>query len=436
GFESVVVDDEAYVLGWHDAKNKIIYLAFDVMEEIQSQIKSHDEYSEELLDEYLAHELICPFFGPYPACHYRAILAQQFVHEKNYTAQGLSKGFLGRVLRYIIDRKVKAIVDEEARATRKITPRKDSKAQAKATQPREEKTAPEPGFTFHGKNTGKKVKSMLELRQISGKTAITVINLMKDPSGKVEEEIDIESAKEFALSLQLFEEDGKFYLFGGGYLPPDELTSDEALRDLSIPEKLAKCFRETALSLTFNKKIVIAFDVKLAASSYEDPLGRLIQALQELKEDEAYAAILSNLVLVPADSKELPGLLEGHIAAKDTEVFVFASNDSRKDLKNIESQVHSSYIEHKDFNPDSYFPIAEVVVITLADYCESIIGENARITILNIRDKILQLSELNIESIIKKDGTLIFKLLPKARKHEKGELIRMYATLKRLLIAA
>ena len=129
--------------------------------------------------------------------------------------------------------------------------------------------------------------------------------------------------------------------------------------------------------------------------------------------------------------------LAEHIADKNTEVFVFASTESRENLKSIESQVHSSYIDHTEFHRDAYFPIAEVVVITLADYCESVLGETGIKNRLTIRNKTLNLDELNIESINKEDAkTLVFKLLPKAKRYDKSDLIKSYATLRRLLIAA
>ncbi|MGB3113720.1 MAG: AAA family ATPase [Candidatus Omnitrophota bacterium] len=280
------------------------------------------------------------------------------------------------------------------------------------------------------------VEKIISIRDLGLASTLEVIDITGDPKG-VLRIIDFKEALELARANMLYFKGDKWYVFGGGYLPPDESTSDETLRDLTIPEKLAKCLREAALSLTFNKKIVLAFDTKVAAGSNEDPLGRLMEALRELKEDEANAAILNNLVIVPADSKNMPTELAEHIADKNTEVFVFASTESRKDLRNIESQVHSSYIDHKEFHPDAYFPIAEVVVITLADYCESVLGETGIKNRLTIRNKTLNLDELNIESINKEDAkTLVFKLLPNAKRYDKSRLIKSYATLRRLLIAA
>ncbi|MFC1549111.1 hypothetical protein ACFL5E_04040, partial [Candidatus Omnitrophota bacterium] len=212
-------------------------------------------------------------------------------------------------------------------------------------------------------------------------------------------------------------------------------ATNDILRDLVDSKQLSQSLAEMILSATFNKKLILAFDSNIAACQSGDPMG-IFEALRKLKEDPRYARILKNLILVKAPSEELASRLEEYTDEKDTEVFLFALKDARKKLKHLESKVYSAYIDEKDFSLDSYYPLAEVVAISLAQLFENIIPDKALTKVLRSGDREIALNTLNIESVTRQDSVLIFKLLPDAEPCDTQDLIKRYAGIKRFLKAA
>jgi hypothetical protein len=223
--------------------------------------------------------------------------------------------------------------------------------------------------------------------------------------------------------------------------PVAETTQDprhatrDFLRDLADSGELSRSIAEMILSTTFNKKLVLAFDTDIAACQAGGPMG-ICEALERLKEDPKFEKILRNLVIIKAPSEELAAKLGEYTEQRDTEIFVFAPEYARSILKQLESRVRAAYINEKDFPMGSYYPLAEVIAISLAQLFEESIPENALITALRSGTREIDLKDLNIESIARKNNVLIFKLLPDAEPCDTQELIKRYANIKRVLKAA
>ncbi|MFC1570581.1 metallophosphoesterase [Candidatus Omnitrophota bacterium] len=206
-----------------------------------------------------------------------------------------------------------------------------------------------------------------------------------------------------------------------------ESTFGEQLED---PESLAHSFIGKILSIAATKKVVLSFDDKLAGT-YSEKVLDIVLELEKLKKDPRYAGILKNVTVIKAPPKRLELRLKEHMADEKTMVFMFARKTERDVLKGLESKVNTIYIDEstkKDllFSKDSYYPLLEVVTITLARVLGSVSDEDI--------EGILE--RINIESINEEGGALVFKLLPKASEVDPQALIQSYAALKRFLKAA
>ncbi|MDP2928807.1 MAG: hypothetical protein Q8O01_01920, partial [Candidatus Omnitrophota bacterium] len=212
----------------------------------------------------------------------------------------------------------------------------------------------------------------------------------------------------------------------------------DALRDISEARLLAKCIKEATLSLSFDKKLVLAFDEDMARYQSQNPLRRVVEALNELKKKEVYRKILSNLIIVSSSADNLTGKLKEYIGDENSRVFVFAGADdrTRDKLRKIEAQVRTVYIDGKHFQSRAYYPIAEIVVLALARHFDGIIGDGDTATTLKIEGKDFELASINIESMRMDGQAIIFKLLPGAKEHDTQELIQRYAAMTPFLEAA
>jgi serine/threonine protein kinase len=206
----------------------------------------------------------------------------------------------------------------------------------------------------------------------------------------------------------------------------------------NMAETMARFIKEGTLSLAFSGKVVLAFDKNIAQRQDQAPLGRLVEVLNELKDDPRYRKILKNLVIITAPAEELSNKLKVYAEDKNAKVFVFAdaSDDTREKLGQIPSGVNSVYIDEKDFQPRAYYPIAEIVVIALSQYCDRLIKEGDIATALNIDGRSFDLAALNIGSLKVDNGVLIVKLLPASEQHDMQMLIKRYAAIREFLEAA
>lgn len=224
--------------------------------------------------------------------------------------------------------------------------------------------------------------------------------------------------------------------------PPDktakrmsEAQAPSTLRDLSSAQETALNLKETLLSLASTKKLVLAFDKDIAAFHNGDPLG-VFAILVELKKDDRYKTILSNIEVISASAEELPSAVGRYFAQKDTEVFIFAREDARAGLRPLESSAHSTYINEKDLPISSYYPLPEVVVLALSRYFYDYLPTGETNTAIHTGKTSIVLRTLNIDSIKAEDNVLIFKLLPDAEPCETKDLIKRCAELKRFLKSA
>ena len=189
-------------------------------------------------------------------------------------------------------------------------------------------------------------------------------------------------------------------------------------------EGVASSFIDKLLSVLTTKKVVLLFEDGIGGADSNMILD-VLQEIERLKKDPKYKGFLKNLVIKKASSKKISRTINKYLGG-DTEVFVFARASTRQDLKNIESMVHSTYIDETKYDWDMYYPIAEIVTIALSQYLDP---DTLR-TISSL------LEDLNIAASDPANGPIVFMLLPDADKYDKQDLIKKYAALKRALIAA
>ena len=207
----------------------------------------------------------------------------------------------------------------------------------------------------------------------------------------------------------------------------DDVTEAEfQLRDIRETEELALNFVESILSKSATKKIVLAFEEGIGGANSTD-IFKVIEYIEALKKDNKYKDYLKDFEILSSSASGMSAKIDPFLN-NDTEVFMFARNDSREDLRNVEGAVHASYVDewNDELLEDAYHPLFEIVTISLGQYLSG--------NTLNKAERLL--NDLNIESITPDNGALIFKLLPEPKKIGKREVQRKYASLKRLLKAA
>ncbi|MBN1526963.1 MAG: HAD hydrolase-like protein [Candidatus Omnitrophica bacterium] len=218
-----------------------------------------------------------------------------------------------------------------------------------------------------------------------------------------------------------------------------------ALGDISSAMMLARCLKEETVSSAFSGKLVLAFESNVAMYQNNSPLKKLLEALEELKKHPRYKGMLGNLELVMAPAEKLPGELNKYKDDRHANVFVFATEDkeTRKKLERIEGKVNRVYIKEKDekgarFHARAYYPIAEIVVITLAQHFDKLVKEGETARTLNIDGKPFELCRVNIESLsVEEGGAIIMSLVPDAVPYDnEKDLVQRYAAMKPFLEAA
>ena len=160
----------------------------------------------------------------------------------------------------------------------------------------------------------------------------------------------------------------------------------------------------------------------------------IVEMLKRLKKKEKYAELLKNVTIVTSSSSKMHNKLQKHLGKKDVEVFLFASESKRASLKKLEGKtsVHATYVDDSKFTEGAYYPLLEVVTITLEKHIFSLES-----VLDNLKEMEISLKELNITSVSEgENGSLVFTLIPNAEPFDERDLIRKYAALRRALIAA
>ena len=195
--------------------------------------------------------------------------------------------------------------------------------------------------------------------------------------------------------------------------------------DMLDEEGLASSFADKLLSILAVKKVVLAFEDGLGGANSSYVLD-VFDEIKKLKKDPKYKRFLRNLEVITAPSSRLSQEVSEHID-ENTEVFVFARTSERKKVKVIEEVTHTTYINEEEHFWNNYYPLAEIVTITLSQHIDP--------TTLDRVSSLLE--ELNLSSSMSlNSGVIIFTLLPDAREYDKQSLIKKYAALKRALVAA
>ncbi|MFQ5952792.1 MAG: hypothetical protein ACE5JK_05235, partial [Candidatus Omnitrophota bacterium] len=202
------------------------------------------------------------------------------------------------------------------------------------------------------------------------------------------------------------------------------------LRDLTKDEEFPLRLLEMLIGLNCNNRVVLAFDEKLAEGRDGKPLRSFLKAIENLKKNKRYKRILQNLEVIPAPVEELPSLLEGYAGKKNTKVFTFARKikEAQEALNVLEAidGVQTVYIDENNIPQNAYYPLAEIVTITLAQIFNPGIVEG------KFR---MNLDKINIESVKREGKAIIFTLLPEAEELNYQKLIKRYAKFKRFLKA-
>ncbi len=193
---------------------------------------------------------------------------------------------------------------------------------------------------------------------------------------------------------------------------------------METAEGTASNFVDKLCSVLASKKIVLIFENKIGGANSSIILD-VFEEIKRLKKTPKYKRFLKNLRIITASSKKCSKKANKYLD-KNTEVFIFARDSARGNLGKIKPKVHLTYINEEEYSWDTYYPLAEIVAITLSQYLDPN-------TLDNIKDL---LEGLNIAAAPLGGGPIIFTLLPDAAKYNKQDLIRKYAALKRALIAA
>ena len=164
------------------------------------------------------------------------------------------------------------------------------------------------------------------------------------------------------------------------------------------------------------RKVVLAFDPKLGGM-HSAKIRAVFEVIEELKKNPKFEKFLRT-----RNIEVLPKLkdIDRFAGVESAEVFVFTGDD--KDIP-VAGNVHTAIVNEKGFPANAYYPLAEIVAITLSNFLDSDTLPKA----------VMIAGKLNIDSIIEADGRLIFTLLPGAAELDTQVLVKRYARLKDLL---
>jgi lipopolysaccharide/colanic/teichoic acid biosynthesis glycosyltransferase/SAM-dependent methyltransferase len=203
------------------------------------------------------------------------------------------------------------------------------------------------------------------------------------------------------------------------------------LRNLTDREELSKNMIEAVLSILLSgKKLVLAFDNGIGGLQSSSPLG-VFRSLKRLKRDPNFEKLLKNLIIIEAPAEAIDKKIQPY-SEENTEVFVYARKSEKETLQKLEdkTRINLSYINEKGFTTDAWYPLTEIVTLTLIKYLNNY---NIDELLARIDESSMKLEQLNIESIAGKEGFLIFNLLPDAEAYDTQDLIKENARLKRLV---
>ncbi|MBD3379417.1 MAG: hypothetical protein GF408_03030 [Candidatus Omnitrophica bacterium] len=206
-----------------------------------------------------------------------------------------------------------------------------------------------------------------------------------------------------------------------------EAASEPFFRNIQDARMLAEDMARAAISIDTTKKMVLVFD-RDVGGAYRQKIAEVIEELEEALKNVLTDEAISDLEIVWAPASRIREKVGEYSDIEEAEIFVFANAQNRESLSDIEGRVHSVYINDKGFEINAYYPLPQIVAITLAQYLDPSTISQVRPVMdkLNIAD--IRLSE--------KDGTLVFTLLPDAEPMDEQELIRELANLKRFLKSA
>jgi len=230
------------------------------------------------------------------------------------------------------------------------------------------------------------------------------------------------------------------------------------MRDLVKADQLAQGMVEMFYSFGFSgKKLALAFSKNIKSKE----ALRVVETLNKIKESPSINAklkkILDNVILLPDVGSE--GDLVTKLNAQGINI---DEKDVKGDTKNIlalfvpkdeqetftvldrKENVFSSYIdENKEEYNLAYYPLPEIVTITLSNILDKLAGidrlikQEDVITEIILENATIQLSDINIEKI-RREGSrsLIFILLSKITRYDFGLRRDRYALTEELIKAA
>jgi hypothetical protein len=190
---------------------------------------------------------------------------------------------------------------------------------------------------------------------------------------------------------------------------------------ISDPADLARKTVEGILSAGISSRVTLAFEENIGGDLSSKVL-EVIFEIQKLKIDAKYARILKNVNIKKFRSGSALQQLREDIK-NSGKVLVFARKRDRELVSDLEKKVSMVYLDDENLPGNAYYPLLEAVVITLSGYVPGV----------STGGFFGLFPEVNISSLEKKEGYLLFKLLPLAREFDRMELIKRYAELKRLL---
>ena len=213
-------------------------------------------------------------------------------------------------------------------------------------------------------------------------------------------------------------------------IPLDELKENMFFHNFNNENDIATGLLETLISSSLSqKKVVLAFD-RQVGGLFSVKVMDMINEIKWLKKE--YKDLLENVDIDISNAETISEKIETGEYGK-AEIFFFAPENMKSVTKGVEDKknVHVSYVNKvsvSDTNvtEDVYYPLLEIIRTSIA---KVYLPES-------LFNKIIPLlKDIQVETILKNNGTIIFNILPQAKKHGKWELVNKYASLKRALVA-
>jgi hypothetical protein len=205
---------------------------------------------------------------------------------------------------------------------------------------------------------------------------------------------------------------------------PEEKSINVPVKRAEDEEVIVNTLLGLLISSSLRRKTVLAFDNSLGGMNSQ----KVLDVFQELKKaagNSTLGKLLERTVVIVSDADKISTEIGPYADNGNNDVFLFVKDDNARKIQTGDVNVYVAERNEKDLTFEGYYPLAEIVIISLASRMRpSIIKDMASLT-----------EGLGISTDAGR-RKMIFTILPDMERYDHREAIKRYARLKFFLRSA